>query len=258
VSFAYEPGVSVLSDVTFGISPGELVALIGPSGAGKTTVVSLLLSYYDASAGTLTLDGHALQRFDPASSRRQIAAVLQEPMLLNASVRENIRYGRLQASDAEIEDAARIAQADRFIRDLPDGYDTVVGPRGSRLSGGQRQRLAIARAIVKNAPVLVLDEATSALDPVTEAQVLDALRAHCAHTAVLLIAHRSSTVSYADRIVMLKDGRVVAQGTQAALRADNTAYREFMRCDGDPLGTRPLPALGSNSPNGQVTHEGRK
>jgi ABC-type multidrug transport system fused ATPase/permease subunit len=258
VSFAYEPGAPVLSDVTFGISPGELVALIGPSGAGKTTVVSLLLSYYDANAGTLTLDGHPLQRFDPASSRQQIAAVLQEPMLLNASVRENIRYGRLQASDAEIEDAARIAQADGFIRDLPEGYDTVVGPRGSRLSGGQRQRLAIARAIVKNAPVLVLDEATSALDPVTEAQVLQALRANCVHTAVLLIAHRPSTVSYADRIVMLKDGRVVAQGTQAALRADNTAYREFMGHNGDPLGTRPLSALGSNSSNGQVTHEGRK
>ncbi|MDX6600307.1 MAG: ATP-binding cassette, subfamily bacterial [Gaiellales bacterium] len=247
VTFGYEPDTPVLSGVSFGISPGEVVALIGASGAGKTTAVSLLLSYYDADGGKVTLDGYALHEFDPASSRRQVAAVLQEPMLLNASVRENIRYGRLEATDAEIEEAAVVAQADRFIRDLPEGYDTVVGPRGSRLSGGQRQRLAIARAVVKDAPVLVLDEATSALDPATEARVLEALRARCVDTAVLLIAHRASTIGHADRIVMLQDGHVAGHGTEAALRAGNAAYRELLGENDGGFEKRALPALGSSS-----------
>jgi ATP-binding cassette subfamily B protein len=229
VRFGYTPEVPVLRDVSFAIRPGEIVALIGPSGGGKTTIVSLLLSYYDPDGGAVTLDGYPLHRFDPASSRRQIAAVLQEPMLFNASVRDNIRYGRLDATDAQVEAAAATAQADDFIRELPDGYDTVVGPRGSRLSGGQRQRLAIARAVVRQAPVIVLDEATSALDPATEARVLEALRTECRSSAVLLIAHRSSTVSYADGVVMLDQGRVVAQGTQAEMRMSSATYRQFVR-----------------------------
>lgn len=227
VSFGYTPGHLVLHDVSFAISPGEMVALVGASGAGKTSVASLLLSYYDVEAGMVCLDGHSLNRFDPNSARRQVGAVLQEPMLFNASIAENIRYGRLDATDAEIRAAAATAQAHDFVIESPDGYDTVIGPRGSALSGGQRQRLAIARALVKDAPVMVLDEATSALDPATEANVLRSLRAACTHRATLLIAHRFSTVSYADRVVVLEGGRVVEHGTQVDLRSAGGPYATF-------------------------------
>src|SRR4030088_2582853 len=192
VTFGYTPERMVLHGVDLSIRPGEMVALVGSSGAGKTTVVSLLLNYYDADSGDVTIDGQDVRQFDPPSVREQIAAVLQEPMLFNTSVRDNLRYGRLDATDAEIEMAAHAAEAHAFICELPDGYDTLVGPRGARLSGGQRQRLAIARALVKAAPIVVLDEATSALDPLTELAVLDALRTRLAESSTLLVAHRFS------------------------------------------------------------------
>ena len=229
VTFGYTPDRPVLFDVSLGITPGEMVAVIGPSGAGKTTLVSLLLSYYDPDTGQVCLGGQAFHRFDPDSCRQQVAAVLQEPMLFNTTVSDNIRYGRLDATAGDIRHAASVAQAHHFITELPDGYQTVVGPRGSALSGGQRQRVAIARALVKHAPLLVLDEATSALDPATEATVLTSIRAASTDRAILLIAHRHSTVSYADRIVVLNRGRIIEQGRQADLLAARGPYANFVR-----------------------------
>ncbi len=228
VTFGYHPDQPVLIDVSFTVSPGEVVAVVGASGAGKTSIVSLLLSYYDPQSGAVRLDGYRLHQFDPDSSRRRVAAVLQEPMLFDASVEENIRYGRLGASHADLSAAARVAQADDFIQALPHGYDTSVGPRGSRLSGGQRQRIAIARAVVKAAPVLVLDEATSALDPVTEARLIPALRVACKNTAVLLVAHRAATIEQADRVIVLENGRIAEIGTPTELRARRGPYWTFM------------------------------
>lgn len=229
VSFGYDPGRPVLHDIDLRVAAGEVVALIGPTGAGKTSIVSLLLGFYDPDAGDLLLDGQPVGAFSADSARAGVAAVLQEPMLFNTTVRENIRYGRLDATDAEVQVAAAVAQAHAFIQALPEGYDTVVGPRGARLSGGQRQRVALARALVKDAPVLVLDEATSALDPVTEDQVMSSLRAAGRHRAVLIVAHRLSTVRHADRIVVLEGGRVVEDGDPVLLMANpDGAYRRFV------------------------------
>jgi ATP-binding cassette, subfamily B, bacterial len=227
VSFGYPGGPQVLDDLSLRVDPGEMVALIGATGAGKTTVVSLLLSYYDPDRGEVLLDGRALSGFGADRAREHIAAVLQEPMLFNTTIGENIRYGRLDASDEQVCAAAAAAGADAFVRALPEGYNTAVGPRGARLSGGQRQRLALARALVKDAPVLVLDEATSALDPATEAEVLVAIRRATRDRAALLVTHRLSAVSHADRVLVLEGGRIVQDGRPDELVGRPGAFRDF-------------------------------
>ncbi|ARA93965.1 ABC transporter ATP-binding protein [Rhodothermaceae bacterium RA] len=227
VSFQYEPGRPVLRGITLSVEPGETVALVGPSGAGKTTLLNLIPRFYDPTAGRLLVDGHDLRGVTLRSLRTQIAVVPQEVHLFGTSIRENIRYGRLDATDAEIEAAARAANAHAFIEALPNGYDTTVGERGLKLSGGQRQRIAIARALLRDARILLLDEATSSLDSASEALVQEALERLMTDRTTFIIAHRLSTVLHADRIVVLDRGRIVQQGTHAALVAEDGLYRDL-------------------------------
>ena len=226
VSFRYpsRPDSLALDDYTLAVSRGETVAVVGPSGAGKSTSFQLLLRFYDPQSGRITIDGNDIKRLHPEELRRQIGFVPQDTMLFGASARENIGYGRPGADDAEIEAAARAAAADQFLRQLPAGYDTFLGERGTRLSGGQRQRIAIARAILRDAPILVLDEATSSLDAESEQLVQAALAELMRGRTTLVIAHRLATVLKADRIVVLEAGRVVAMGNHAQLMNSSPLY----------------------------------
>jgi ABC-type multidrug transport system fused ATPase/permease subunit len=224
VSFAYRQGEPVLRDVSLELRPGETLALVGSSGAGKSTLASLLLRFYDPTAGRVTLDGTDLRALTLASLREQIAVVLQEPVLFAATIAENIAYGRPDATVDQIEAAARAAGAHEFITALPEGYATRIGERGATLSGGERQRLSIARAFVKDAPVLVLDEPTSALDAQTEHALVAALERLMRHRTTLIIAHRLSTVRGADRIAVMSDGVLVETGTHAELLARSAVY----------------------------------
>jgi subfamily B ATP-binding cassette protein MsbA len=217
VGFAYAGGPATLDDVTFKVRRGETVALVGPSGGGKTTLLNLIPRFYDATSGEVTIDGVDVREVTLASLRNQIALVTQEPFLFDDTIRANIAYARPDASQDEIESAARQAAAHDFIQALPAGYDTVVGEAGARLSGGQKQRIAIARAFLKDAPILLLDEATSALDTESEAQVQVALSRLMAGRTTILIAHRLSTVRGADRIHVIDKGRVVETGSHAEL-----------------------------------------
>ena len=231
VTFHYpaRPTQSALEGIDLTIAPGETVALVGPSGAGKTTIFQLLLRFFDPGAGRITLDGIDIRELTRTDLRRQLALVPQEPVIFAATARENIRFGRPAASDAEVEAAARAAAAHDFIARLPEGYDTHVGERGVMLSGGQRQRLAIARAILRDAPVLLLDEATSALDAESERAVQTAVETLARGRTTLIIAHRLATVKRADRIVVFQDGRIVAEGTHGALVAEGGLYARLAR-----------------------------
>ncbi len=220
VTFGYVPGQPVLSGVTLRAQAGRTTAIVGSSGAGKSTIVALIQRFYDVSSGAILIDGQDIAHVSKASLRAHIAYVSQHPYLFEGTVRDNIRYGRPDATDAEILEAARLAHADEFIRQMPDGYDTLVGENGMTLSGGQRQRLSIARAIVRKAPILLLDEATSALDTESEALVQKALETVMRGRTTIVIAHRLSTVVKADHIVVMESGRVAEQGTHAELLQD--------------------------------------
>jgi ATP-binding cassette subfamily B protein len=231
VTFRYptRPEVSALSDFSLDIAPGETVAVVGPSGAGKTTLFQLIQRFYDPASGTVSVDGTALQLTDPAQVRARIAMVPQETVIFAASARDNLRYGRWDATDDALWDAAEAANAAEFLRKLPDGLDTFMGEGGARLSGGQRQRLAIARAILRNAPILLLDEATSALDAESERLVQDALERLMTNRTTIVIAHRLATVRAADRIIVMSDGKIVEDGNHESLSRSDGLYARLAR-----------------------------
>jgi ATP-binding cassette, subfamily B, bacterial len=231
ISFSYptRPDAPAVHGVSFSVRAGEKVAIVGPSGAGKSTLFHLLLRFYDPASGTISVDGVPIRSADPTEVRKRIALVPQDPMVFAASARDNIRFGRPEAGDAEVERAADLAHASEFLRQLPHGFDAPLGERGVTLSGGQRQRIAIARAILRDAPLLLLDEATSALDAESETLVQTALEELMRHRTTLVIAHRLATVLSCDRILVMDQGRIVEQGTHASLVAANGLYARLAR-----------------------------
>jgi ABC-type multidrug transport system fused ATPase/permease subunit len=227
VSFAYDGGAPVLHDVDLDVEAGRTVALVGPTGSGKTTLALLIPRLYDVSEGSVRVDGLDIRALDPASLRRQVAVVSEDAFLFSASLRENIAYARPEASDEEVLAAAERAGLSELVGELPDGLDTLVGERGLTLSGGQRQRVAIARALLSEPRILVLDDATSSVDATTENRIKRALREVMEGRTTFIIAHRLSTIALADEIVVLEGGRVAAQGTHEELLDESDLYREI-------------------------------
>jgi len=227
VNFRYEKGETVLAHIDLNIPPNTMVALVGPTGVGKTTLASLIPRFYDVCDGTIMLDGHDLREFTLKSLRRQISIVLQDVFLFHGTVRDNILFGRSDATETEVIEAAKVSNAHDFIMQLPDGYDTLIGERGVKLSGGQKQRLAIARAVLKDAPILILDEATSSVDTKTEILIQQALERLMAGRTTLIIAHRLSTIRSADMIVVLQGAGIAEMGTHEELMERDGLYRHL-------------------------------
>jgi ABC-type multidrug transport system fused ATPase/permease subunit len=227
VSFGYDEKRRVLFDVDLKIEPNQIMAIVGGTGAGKSTLLSLVPRFYDPTSGAVTLDGRDLRRLKKKSLRAHIGIVLQDTLLFSTTVRENIAYGRPDATEEEIVNAARRAQADEFIRQLPHGYESLVGERGGHLSVGQRQRIGIARAFLKNAPILLLDEPTSALDPTTESAIMTTIKELMQGRTTLIVTHRLATIHQVDQIVVLEHGRVVEQGRGPELVARGGVYAKL-------------------------------
>jgi ABC-type multidrug transport system fused ATPase/permease subunit len=227
VTFGYDPARPVLHDVDLDLEAGRVVALIGHTGAGKTSVAALVPRFYDVQQGAVAVDGHDVRDVTVTSLRREIGVISQDPFLFSATVRENIAFGRPEATDEDVELAARLAQANEFIEALPDGYETVIGERGITLSGGQRQRIAIARALVVDPRILILDDATASVDATTEARIREGLRGAMRGRTTIIIAHRLSTIALADEIVVLDAGRIAARGDHDDLIATSAVYREI-------------------------------
>jgi ATP-binding cassette subfamily B protein len=228
VQFTYANGAEILTDFDAHIAPGETVAIVGRTGSGKSTVARLMTRFYDVTEGAITIDSHDLRDVTLHSLRENVGVVLDEPFLFSVSIRENIAYGRPDASLEEVEAAARAANADEFIVRLPGGYDTIVGERGYTLSGGQRQRIAIARTLLLNPPILILDDATSAIDVHVESGIYEALRGLLTQRTTIVIAHRVSTIALASRVLLLEDGRVIASGTHDQLLANVPLYSQIL------------------------------
>jgi len=240
VSFSYDQETPILKDVSFRIEPGQVAALVGPTGAGKTSIISLIPRFYDPASGVVKIDGTDIRRYKQQSLRQQISFVLQETMLFHSTVWQNIAYGKPEASRQEIIAAAELANATEFIDKLPDGYDTILGERGMTLSGGQRQRIAIARAVIRNTPILVLDEPTSGLDSSSEKLVIEALDRLMKGKTTIVIAHRLSTIRNADVIFVIDDGRIVESGRHEELMKRRGLYAELhnLQFDTETSGTR--------------------